>query len=60
MKPHDLLKYYGSRAAIARAFGVKPPSVTGWFTRDRVPPRRQVQAKRLTRGVLKVSRGIYG
>lgn len=41
--PALLLRYFGSKSAIARAYQVRKPSVSAWFRRDRVPVLRQYQ-----------------
>jgi hypothetical protein len=54
MKPNDLLKIWPNKAAIAKAFGVKKPSVYDWFYDGAIPEPRQYQAQVLSRGKLKV------
>lgn len=56
MTPNDLLKHFGSKAEIARAFGVKLPSVTDWFATGEIPEVRQYQAELMTSGALRASR----
>ncbi|WP_180719697.1 transcriptional regulator [Paraburkholderia largidicola] len=44
-------KLLGGHAALARAIGVKPPTVQQWLNRERpVPPVRCVAIERLTNG----------
>lgn len=50
MRTRDVIEYFGSQAAVARALGIKPPSVAEWG--DVVPPLRQLQIERLTDGKL--------
>ena len=51
MRTSTAIEHYGSQAALARALGVKQPSVAGWG--EKVPWRRQLELERLTRGVLR-------
>jgi DNA-binding transcriptional regulator YdaS (Cro superfamily) len=48
----DLLRHYGSQAAIAKAFGIQQPSVAEWKKRG-VPEKRQLEAEQNTGGELK-------
>lgn len=50
MRTSDVIEHFGSQAAIARALGIKPPSVAEWG--DTVPPLRQLQIEKLTAGKL--------
>lgn len=54
MKPEDLLTVWPTQTAIAKAFGIEPPSVSEWFSNGRVPEPRQYQAQVLSKGKLKV------
>jgi len=46
-------KSLGGNAALARAIGVKPPTVQQWVNGERpVPPNRCVAIERLTSGVV--------
>ena len=41
----------GSKAALARQLGVRPPTVSQWIAGDRpVPPARAVEIEKLTNG----------
>lgn len=51
MKTDLAVAYFGTRAAIARALGIKGPSVSEWG--DYPPMLRQLQIERLTGGALK-------
>lgn len=53
MTPKDALKFFGSKAEMARALGVQPPSVSEWFENDEIPQGRQYQIELATRGKLK-------
>jgi DNA-binding transcriptional regulator YdaS (Cro superfamily) len=48
----DLIQYFGSQAATAKAFGIQQPSVAEWKKRG-VPERRQLEAEKITGGELK-------
>lgn len=56
MTPNDLLEYYGTKAEIARAIGVKQPSITEWFNGGEVPEDRQYQIELATNGALRASK----
>ncbi len=46
-------KFLGGNAALARAIGVKPPTVQQWVNGERpVPPNRCVAIERLTSGTV--------
>lgn len=51
MKTSEAIKHFGSASALARALGIKPPSVAGWG--EDVPDLRQLQLEALTGGVLR-------
>lgn len=51
MTLYEASRYFGSQAKLARALGIKPPSVCLW--RDRIPAERQKQIEKLTGGELK-------
>lgn len=48
----ELIAYFGSQAAAAKAFGIQQPSVAEWKRRG-VPETRQLEAEKLTSGDLK-------
>lgn len=56
MLTKDAIAYFGSQAALARALGIKPPSIASWG--EHVPPLRQLQIERISNGVLTASPGI--
>jgi len=51
MKTSEAIKHFGSAAALARALGVRPPSVSGWG--EYPPVTRQFQIQVVTKGKLK-------
>lgn len=53
MLTKDAIAYFGSQAALARALGIKQPSVAEWGTH--VPPLRQFQIERISKGELTAS-----
>lgn len=55
MTYNQLIEYYGSQAAAARAIGVKPPSVAEW-KEGGVPLPRQAQYELDSGGKLKADR----
>lgn len=57
MKTADAIKFYGTKAALARALGIKPPSIHDWG--DLVPKGRAYELQDLTDGALQVDRAAY-
>ena len=53
MTTEEAVKFFGSKAGIARALGCQPSTVTMWG--DEPPRSRQWQIQVLTKGKLKVS-----
>lgn len=54
----EALAYFNdSRADLARAIGVKVPSVYCW--KKYPPPLRQIQLEKITRGQLKAEPGVF-
>lgn len=49
----QVLKYFGTQAAIARALKIKPQAVTNWG--GEIPMLRQYELERITDGKLKAS-----
>jgi len=45
MKTSDAIAKYGSKAALARALGIKAPSISTWG--ENVPPLRAYQLKEM-------------
>lgn len=56
MTPHDLLQFFGSQSAIAKALGCAQPSVAEWFEAGKVPDGRQYQAEIATSGALRADK----
>lgn len=56
MRTSAALEHFGGTIALARALGIKPPSVSQWG--EIVPPLRQLQIERLTNGALKADPAI--
>ena len=56
MDMRQALEWFGTKTAIAKALGVRPPSVTLWG--DRIPPIRQLQIERMTKGALRADDSI--
>lgn len=56
MLKKDVVDYFGSQYAVARALNIKQPSVANWP--DIVPPLRQLQIENLTKGKLKAEPGL--
>ncbi|MDD5084177.1 MAG: Cro/CI family transcriptional regulator [Candidatus Moranbacteria bacterium] len=48
------IDYFGTQAALAKAIGVNPMSVTQWKRRG-LPPRRAKEISELTHGTIKAS-----
>lgn len=53
MTTQEVIEFFGSKANVAKALGIKKPSVSGW---GEVPPiGRQYQIQAITKGKLKAS-----
>jgi hypothetical protein len=55
----EVLDYYKSRVALARAVRVQTQAIHNWVTAGKVPPLRQVQIEQLTAGALKADADVY-
>jgi hypothetical protein len=51
MKTKVAIKHFGTKAALAAALNIKPPSIASWGTT--VPKQRQYELERITNGALK-------
>lgn len=58
MNPKDVVEYFGSQTAAAKALGTFQPEVSRWVKMGYVPRLRQYQIEKLTRGKLKVSEEV--
>jgi DNA-binding transcriptional regulator YdaS (Cro superfamily) len=57
MFTRNVVEFFGSKTAIARALGISQVAVTRWG--DVVPERRAARLERLTGGVLKYDPSVY-
>ena len=57
MTHEDLIAFYGSQTAVARAAGISSASVSQWKT-DGVPESRQLEFQKLTKGKCKADPAI--
>lgn len=48
----QIIEFFGSKAALARALGVEKPSVSHWLENG-LPARRAIEIERLTEGKIK-------
>lgn len=53
MTTAEVVEFFGSKAAVAKALGIKLPSVSEWG--DEPPRARQYQLQVMTKGKLKAS-----
>lgn len=53
MKFDQVIKIFGSQAALADALGVKQPAVSNWKTRGKIPHLQQLRIELITKGKLK-------
>jgi predicted XRE-type DNA-binding protein len=51
MTKDEVVKHFGSQAAVATALGIRQPSVAEWS--DPLPELRQLEIERLTEGKLR-------
>jgi len=56
MTPQAVIQHFGSITKAATALGIKPPSVSEWLTKGRVPAIRQYQIEQATKGQLRAER----
>lgn len=59
MTVDELISFFGSISATARALGVKDPSVSEWRATGVVPELRQYQAELATNGRLKADKPAH-
>lgn len=57
MFTETVIKFFGSKAAVARALGISQVAVTRWGST--IPEKRAVRLERLTGGVLKYDPLFY-
>jgi len=65
MTPQEALEYFdNNQTTLAKAAGVKQPSVFGWIKRGRIPNESQLVLEEVTQGLLRadddVPRGWTG
>lgn len=53
----DAIKFFGSASAVAKAAGVKPPSVSAW--KELIPERRARRLELASGGVLRYDMDLY-
>lgn len=53
MTANQVIEHFGSITAVAKALGIKPPSVHEWTTRKRVPWLSQLEIEEITKGKLR-------
>lgn len=56
MRTDQVIEHFGSQAAVARALGIRQPSVCEWG--ETPPPLRQLQIERITAGALRADPAI--
>lgn len=57
MRTEDAIRHFGSKAALARALGIRQPSIYDWG--ELVPMGRAYELQDLTGGALRVDRNAY-
>ena len=53
MSPKQVIDFFGSQVATARALGIEQPSVSAWLKTGEVPMDRQYQIELATQGKLR-------
>ncbi|MBY7733461.1 Cro/CI family transcriptional regulator [Francisella philomiragia] len=53
MTINQVIKYFGTKAEVARVLKIKPSAVSHWVRDNEVPPARQLQIQKITKGKLK-------
>ena len=56
MKTKVAINFFKNQQGLADALGITQPSVAGWG--DTVPPLRQLQLERITKGALKAEKRL--
>ena len=59
MKYDDVVNYFGSASAVAKAINVSPAAVCKWRGLGYVPPLQAYRINRLTNGALKVGDDFF-
>lgn len=54
----QLVKHFGTQQAAATALGVSQPAISNWGKRGRIPDAAQLKASVISKGKLKISKGI--
>lgn len=55
MTLENLLNYFKTKSAVAKALDISPQAIQQWFDDKKIPLTRQYQIQVLTKGKLKVS-----
>jgi DNA-binding transcriptional regulator YdaS (Cro superfamily) len=55
----EFISFFRTQTIAASALGLKQPTVAGWIKRGGIPPLRQLQIEKVTRGKLKADRKSY-
>jgi ParB-like chromosome segregation protein Spo0J len=53
MSPRQVIDFFGTQAATAKALGLTQPTVSGWLTDGAIPIERQYQIEMATNGALR-------
>ncbi|OSI07459.1 hypothetical protein BWD08_07780 [Neisseria animaloris] len=57
MLTKDVIDFYGTKIAVARALGISPSAVTQW--KEIVPEKQAYRIQRMTGGKLKINPRLY-
>lgn len=57
MLTKDVINFYGTKIAVARALGISPSAVTQW--KEIVPEKQAYRIQRMTGGKLKINPRLY-
>ncbi|MCQ9326933.1 Cro/CI family transcriptional regulator [Neisseria dentiae] len=57
MRTKDVIAFYGTKIAVARALGISPSAVTQW--QEVVPEKQAYRIQILTGGKLKINPRLY-
>ena len=55
MSPKQLVEFFGTQTAAAKALGIEQPTISGWVTDGEIPIIRQYQIELATNGALRAS-----
>ncbi|WP_265658555.1 Cro/CI family transcriptional regulator [Francisella philomiragia] len=53
MTINQVIKYFGTKAEVAKVLKIEPSAVSHWVKKDEIPAKRQLEIQKITKGKLK-------